>query len=43
MTDSNEPWEDVVRKSLDPKKVQIKIQQAQTPKQPVESKTKGSK
>ncbi|MPL77701.1 hypothetical protein SDC9_23558 [bioreactor metagenome] len=43
MTDSNEPWENVVRKSLDPKKVQIRIQQAQTPKQPIEPKKKGSK
>ena len=43
MTDSNEPWENVARKSLDPKKVQMRILQAQMPKQPVEPKKKGSK
>ncbi len=43
MTDSNESWENVGRKSLDPKKVQSRIRNAQTPKQPNEPKMKGSK
>jgi len=43
MTDSNEPWENVARKSMSGEKVRNRIQQAQTPKQPVEPKTKGSK
>lgn len=43
MTNSTKSKLVQINNTMDPKKVQIRIQQAQTPKQPVEPKKQGSK